>query len=156
MKLKTICNFISLLTLFAMLSTISVKAQGGEHMERIKAQRVAFFTEKLQLTEQEASIFWPVYNDYNNRKDMINNESRNLGIFIARNADNMSESEVEESMQKYINLQNQEHALFLEYHKKYLEILPARKVMKLYIAETQFKQFLLNKLRERERPERRF
>jgi hypothetical protein len=156
MKQKVIPSVLTLMSLLIFMSYAPTYAQGGERMDRIKAQRVAFFTEKLNLSEQEAAKFWPVYNDYNNRRDMITNESRNLSLFVARNADNMSDAEVQESMKKFIDLQNQEHDLFIEYNNKYLEILPARKVMKLYIAENQFKQFLLNQLRERERPERRF
>lgn len=156
MKQKLILCSIGLMFIFSIMNIRTAFSQTGERLEKIKAQRIAFFTEKLNLTQQEAEKFWPVYNDYNNRKDMITSESRNLSIFVARNSDNMSDTEVNESMEKFIDLENQEHKLFIEYHYKYLEILPPRKVMKLYIAETQFKQYLLNQLRDREQPARRF
>ncbi len=43
-------------------------ADGGDKGEKIEALRIAFITQELQLTPQEAQKFWPVYNQY--RGDM--------------------------------------------------------------------------------------
>jgi len=123
-------------------------------MEKLQAQKIAFFTEKLQLSPAEAEKFWPVYNDYINRKNKLDEESKGLMRYIARNSDNMSENEINESMEKYLRLQEQLYQLFAEYHKKYQQILTPAKVMKIYIAENQFKVVLLNQIREN-RPIRR-
>ena len=117
-------------------------------IERFQAQKIAFFTDKLQLTPAEAEKFWPVYNDYNSRKDRMDEETRSLMRYVMRNTDNMSAKEINDSMGKYLLLQDQSHQLFLEYHKKYLEILPPDKVLRIYITETQFKTLLLNHIRE--------
>lgn len=34
--------------------------------ERIKAYKVAFITQRLGLTPQEAEVFWPIFNQYEN------------------------------------------------------------------------------------------
>lgn len=39
-----------------------------EKADHIKAQKIAFFTEKLSLTPEEAQRFWPVYNLYWEKK----------------------------------------------------------------------------------------
>lgn len=126
--------------------------------ERLRAERVAFFTEKLQLTSQEAEKFWPVFNDYDNRKDKLNNEKRTLALYIERNSDNMSQQEIDESLSKYMAIQQKEYELGKEFHEKFLAILSPRKVLKLYVAENQFRQHLLERLKEqrRERLDRRF
>jgi Spy/CpxP family protein refolding chaperone len=36
-------------------------ADGGDKGEKIEALRIAFITQELQLTPQEAQKFWPVY-----------------------------------------------------------------------------------------------
>ena len=40
-------------------------SQKGNHQqmkERLQAEHIAFLTEKLELTPEEAQVFWPVYN----------------------------------------------------------------------------------------------
>ena len=53
-----------LLIFFVMLGSLSqIKAQDGEKIQSLK---IAFITQKLQLTPDEAQKFWPVYNQYDN------------------------------------------------------------------------------------------
>ncbi len=126
-----------------------MQAQPMTMEERLIAQREAFFTERLKLNPTETEAFWPAYNDYLYRKDRLTNESRNQCRYIYRNFDNTTDQEISESLKKYILLQDQEHELFLEYNKKFLEILPEKKVLLLYITEEQFKQHLLREIRGR-------
>ena len=37
--------------------------QMGENKEKLKAHKIAYITERLQLTPAEAEKFWPVYNE---------------------------------------------------------------------------------------------
>ncbi len=133
-------------------------SQFDERNERFQAQKVAFFTERMELTAKEAEKFWPVYNDHNNRKEKLEEESRNLLRYLAKNQNNMSDGEIRESLDKYLVNQDKVHQLMLEYHNKYLEILPPGKVVRIYITENLFRTFLLNQLREsrQERIQRRF
>jgi hypothetical protein len=141
-----------LMVLFSVLfSWTGLRAQNTPVQDRLKAQQVAFFTEKLDLTPAEARKFWPVYDDYSNRKETIRIEGRNLLRSVYLNGDNMSDEEIRTTMQKYLDNQNREHALLLEYNKKFQEILPPRKVLMIYVAENQFKQYLLNQIRENRR-----
>lgn len=143
---------IPALSLFLILSfQIDVYGQ-RPYMERIRAQRVAFFTEKLDLSEAEAEKFWPVYNEYSRQKEKTNLESRNLTRSLMLEIDEMEEKEIEVSLQKFIDLENKSHKLFLKYNEKFNQILPPSKVMKLYMAENQFKQYLLKQIGDQRRP----
>ena len=58
-----------ILILFVILGSFSgIKAQdvNESKAERIQALKIAFITQKLQLTADEAQKFWPVYNQYDN------------------------------------------------------------------------------------------
>ena len=44
--------------------------------ERIRSERVAFITEELSLTPAEAEKFWPVYNEFRDRKAEAQREIR--------------------------------------------------------------------------------
>ena len=39
--------------------------RGGDNgwRERVRAEKVAFLTEEIDLTESEAQVFWPIYNE---------------------------------------------------------------------------------------------
>jgi hypothetical protein len=53
-----------LLILFVMLGSFSIlKAQDGNdtRAEKIKSLKIAFITQKLQLSTDEAQKFWPIY-----------------------------------------------------------------------------------------------
>ena len=54
-----------LIPILVLLIGLSGYAQrDGRMNERIKAQKVAFITEKLSLTAEEAQQFWPIYNAF--------------------------------------------------------------------------------------------
>ena len=44
--------------------TLSLNAQEKKEnrKEQIESQKIAFFTAELELTPEEAQLFWPVYN----------------------------------------------------------------------------------------------
>ena len=50
--------------IFALLISIQLFSQQRGSSEKIKALKVSFITEKLELTSNEASKFWPIYNKF--------------------------------------------------------------------------------------------
>ena len=129
--------------------------QPGNYLEKIESLRITFFTERLDLTSDEASRFWPVYKDFNNRREKINEDRRILFRYVMKNTDFLTDKEINESLEKYITLQKEEAELTEVFNRKFLEILPAKKVLAVYIAENQFKAYILNQLRE-SLPDERF
>ncbi|MFN8239833.1 MAG: hypothetical protein U0X39_03670 [Bacteroidales bacterium] len=119
----------------------------NQAIEKLNAYKIAFFTNKLALSQQEAEKFWPVYNDYQARKLNIQAEKALISRNVNLNEATMTEKELVDAADKLIDLEMKEASLALEFHKKFKEILPARKVIKLYQAENQYRQQLLNELR---------
>src|SRR6476620_10673268 len=68
-----------ILLLFVILGSFSeIKAQEDEsRAEKIEALKIAFITQKLQLTSDEAQKFWPVYNQYENEIRSLQLDNRN-------------------------------------------------------------------------------
>ena len=115
--------------------------------ELVKAQKIAFFTEKLSLTPDEAQRFWPVYNDYWNRKNKIIGERRETMAYCDKNMGRMSAKEIKAYADKYVSYQKQEAELLIEFNAKFQKILPVEKVMKLYQADNEFKNWLLQQIK---------
>jgi Spy/CpxP family protein refolding chaperone len=159
MKITTIKSLI--LIAFISLTTIS-SAQGpmgpppenkkekhGEKRENIEAMKIAFITQKLSLTPEEAQQFWPVYNQYQDKLQELRKKRRQDNKEAKENFDEMTDKEVEQLVDAEIAFKQKETDLQKEYHAKFKSVLPIKKVAKLYHAEEQFKRVLLDKLKDK-------
>lgn len=147
---KSITGFF-ILFLFAQ----TVLAQGGPGQrqmrhEQMEARRIAFITRELSLTPDEARDFWPVYNEYNEkRKAMMFRHQQQKQLID--NVDELSEEELLRIADAEILNMEEMTALRREYHEKFKEVLPLKKVIELYETERNFNRFLLRESRGSER-----
>ena len=137
------------LVFFLMFGFTKAQRPNSQFVDKIQAQRVAFYTEKMNITPAEAQKFWPIYNEYSRKKNRLTLEKTRLTKFYASNASTMTENDVDVTIKKYVQIVKEETELFEEYNKKFREVLPAHKVMKLYLAEFQFREWLLRQIKER-------
>ncbi len=147
LKMKLIFTFIFTLTF--MISGLQLNAQDTKTSKEqlIKSQKIAFFTDKIGLTPDEAEKFWPIYNSYWEKKNKIIADRKDNMTYFAKNSDKMSQDKMIKYADTYINYEMQLAKLLDEYHNKFKEILPIEKVMKIYLADYEFKAYLLNKIR---------
>ena len=144
---------LNLFGIFLILSFgTSTYAQGieSERLDRINAQKVAFFTQRLQLSSAEAETFWPVYNEYQQKRNELQIARRESHKNYSMYKGTLSDKEIEQLADKFVEFSIKEANLLVEYHKKFKEILPVRKVMKLYEVDIQFKNYLLRQIRNRQ------
>lgn len=142
---------LSILIAVALLSTI---AFGQKHQkqgkrptkEKIKTLKIAHITSKLDLSAEEAQAFWPVYNEFEAKKDEAHKFMRKMRKKEAT-IDEMNDADVEKMIDEINNMRQQELNTFKEYYHKFKTILPIKKVAKLYKAEHSFKRDLLKKMR---------
>ena len=71
MKRITIMAAIALLA----ISTMHAQPKQGNWQEKMMSEKIAFITMELELTPEEAQVFWPVYNQ-------IAKENQKLQILI--------------------------------------------------------------------------
>jgi len=128
-----------------MLSIIFVKAQEQTRKEKMEALKIAYITEKLELTESEAKNFWPIFNDYQSAKKDIHGKKSEKK---KPNFDEMSEQEIESFIDNKITNAQKLLDLKKEYLEKFKKILPIKKVAKLLQAERGFKKEVLKRMRQ--------
>ena len=112
------------------------------------SEKVGFITHRLDLSVGEAQAFWPVYNKYQKAKDSILREQNMLLQNQANWAPNDS-AQYAPLFSKYLEHYKHLNHLRRHYHTKFLEILPAGKVFRLYQAEKAFKQHLLESMEQK-------
>ena len=131
---------------FAQDQQMHIRRGGDEQgqsgwMEKMKAARVAFLTNELDLSSQEAEAFWPVYNQAQAEKDAAFRETRTA--YRALNEaikEGKSDKEVGNLLEAYLKASKVSSQLDDEYLPEYLKVLPATKVAKLYISEEKFRK----------------
>ena len=143
--MKNCCIIIVL----ALSTTIGVNAQNA-NQERLNAYKIAFFTQRLSLTSKDAEKFWPLYNEYQEKKNIIQQERALLTRKFNLNGDTMTDDELSKQGDRYVELEVEEAALSKEFHNKVKSILPPRKILRLYQAENQYKLQLLKELQDRQ------
>lgn len=146
MKTKRIIRFF---LSFLMILPLAIFAQ--DRKDKIETMHIAYLSQKLNLTSAEAEKFWPIYNQYKAGQDQLRKQ-RMANVESVKNAggvDNMSDAEVEKLLTAETDFESRELDLRKEYVTKFQQVIPTRKVAKFFIAEDEFKRYLLNELRKR-------
>lgn len=129
-----------------LLGSMAIQAQDrDEHREKIKALKTAHITEGLNLTTKEAQQFWPVYNDFQEkRRELYLRERADI-----ENLECMSESEATSKLDEYVEIEKQDFLLKKQYYKDLGKIFPAKKIMQLKQLEEEFNRKLMREYRAR-------
>ena len=159
-KFEAMKRVVIFLLIILMFPVIRSSAQ-NPNLEKLNNYKIGFFTKKLNLSSEEAEKFWPVYNEYQGQRNLIQLEKLKLNRNFNLNESTLSDNQLEEMGDKYVDCLVQESALAVTFHKKLKEVLPPVKVIRYYQAENQYKVQLLNELQsakqqQKVRPRRDF
>jgi hypothetical protein len=144
-KFKAMKRVIIFLMIILTLPVGRLSAQ-NTNLEKLNNYKIGFFTKKLNLTSEEAEKFWPVYNDYQGQRNAVQIEKLKLNRNFNQNESTLTNNQLEEMGNKYVDCLVQESNLAVAFHKKLKEVLPPVKVILYYQAENQYKIQLLNEL----------
>lgn len=120
-----------------------------EKKEQIETMRIAFLTQKLALTREEAQKFWPVYNEYRTALDAMRKERHEAYKKYKTDFETLTDKEYTEYADNEIISRQRELDLMKKYHIEFKGVLPIKKVALLYRAENDFKKTLLKEAHER-------
>ncbi len=121
---------------------------GKEMQERIKAQKVAFITERLNLTPDEAQLFWPIYNQFEDKTNAIRqNDLREVRQAMRRG--NLSDNEAQQLLDQFMAVEDKLHAAKKQLVKDLGKAIPPQKIIQLKSAEDAFNQKILEMLQKR-------
>ncbi len=135
--------------LFFFIGTALGQDQSHEaRWEKIKAEKVAFITTQLSLTPAEAQKFWPIYNEMEQQRWDAQKARRDLENKVSEAEESLSENEIVKLTRDFAGSMANEGALMSGYNEKLLKVLPAKKVLKLYKAENEFRMNMIRKYRD--------
>lgn len=144
--------YLALLSLL-ILASASVFAQfrgnnprnQPDRKQKIESYKIGFITEKLNLTPAEAQNFWPVYNEYQAKKQDL--QKSLAGKYKDyRSSKDGTEKQATELIDSSLNEMQKHLDLAREYYGKLKAVLPPQKIVALFTAERQFRRELLQRL----------
>ena len=100
--------------------------RGGDNgwRERVRSEKVAFLTEEIDLTESEAQVFWPIYNQIQKEQRDNFEAVRKAYEAMAKGVqDGKSGKEMEKLVKAYIDAQEQNSGFETKYLNKLMKAL---------------------------------
>ncbi|WP_306552208.1 hypothetical protein [Daejeonella sp.] len=128
--------------IFCLTLQVSLFAQNRrERYEQIEAIKVAFITNKLDFTTEEAQKFWPVYNNY----------QKELMELMKKRREYRKKTDITPNDKVNAELAYESKMLDLKkkYKKLYYKTIPSEKILLLYQAEYEFREHLIKQLNHR-------
>lgn len=146
-------KIIKIIPILLFLFAINTFAQPRlkEKKEQIKALKVAYITEELQLTSEEATKFWPVFNAYEDKQKELRQEKMRSykNRLDAGEVDAMSEKAATNLLNQMESTEDDLYQLRKKFIVSLKGILPAKKIIKLKRSEEGFNRKLLKQYREK-------
>ena len=143
MKMK-----ILILTAIILGSTGALWAQGKlseEKRKEFEAQKVAYYTQELELTPEEAAVFWPLYNEMMKKIREQDIKLRELQCETHKTK-KLTEAQEKQWVMNLLEYEQKMLNIKKEYYQRLLNLMPARKVARLDRTERKFHRQLLQKM----------
>lgn len=101
----------------------------------LKTEKKAVIAETMAFTDAEAKVFWPLYNEFNEKAYII--QSRRIAIIkdFAENYEKMTDEKADELWLSSMKVKQEMMDLTKQYYKKFKKIIPAGKAAKYFQAE---------------------
>jgi len=128
---------IALVTAFAGFSSAQDKPADNMDIvkEKIRTDKKLFIAENMQLTQSEAKLFWPVYDQFQSDLGKIKDRYGKLIESFAKNYETMSNETAKKLVNDSLKIKADDLKLRQAYLPKFRGVLPEKKVAGYYQLE---------------------
>ncbi|RKR82323.1 hypothetical protein BDD43_2499 [Mucilaginibacter gracilis] len=110
-------------------------------LNRVKLIKTAYITKKLDLTPEQSSKFWPLYNEYQEEMFAVQKQ--------IRLNNSPSQTNGKDQVLNELLLEDKKTNIKRRYANEFMKILPPEKVSLIYKSEKDFQDEILKQFRER-------
>ncbi len=121
--------------------------QDPQVQEKIKNLRIAYISDKLGLTPDQAEKFWPIYREFSDKRREIRQE-----LVDARKelkTDNPDPAKQEELVKLGLAVKQRELDLEKTYSERLLRVISAQQILTLRKAEGDFQRIIIEQIQQR-------
>ncbi len=144
---------IKIIAIAFLLFVLKINAQpNSEKKEQLKALKVAFITNELSLTTEEATKFWPIFNAFEIKQQEIRG-AKTKSLIKKMSDEDLGKMSDKEANLLLSQLESTEEELFSNRKKLIVSlkgILSPVKLLKLKRAEDNFSKKLLQQYRNKD------
>jgi len=147
--MKKLITFICIIN-FCILSISAQEKKGSK--EKIKALKIAYITEKLNLTSNEAEKFWPIYNIHDEKHRLLRSKLKfeiKKTVKEKKLINTLSEIDAERLVLLKLTIDHQIHESEKKFIDQIKKIISYKKIIKLQLAEIDFGRNLMRRYRNR-------
>ena len=128
-------------------------AQDQAAMDKIESARIALITERLGLTPDQAQKFWPIYNEFIQKR-------RDISQALVRERQGLDMNKLSDEQSRRLNdmmLDAKQRQLDLEktYSLRLQQVISAQQVIALRRAEEDFRRMIIERLQQRKMQQNR-
>jgi len=136
-----------IIILILLLTSVSSFAQ--QRRDRVKALKVSFITERLDLTEAEAQKFWPIYNASDENSTKIKyGEIGGIRRELNDKKDALTDTKANELLNKLVDAESRLYKENVELINKLRKIISPKKIILLKDAEDDFNRRLFEQFKK--------
>ena len=123
------------------------------NMEQLESAKIAFFTSEMELTPEEAKVFWPVYDRYAEEKRLSHKGCRESleALKAACERNGISDVEYKKLLKECTDAREKDADIDNLYLPEFYKILSVKKVAKMYLAEDKFKMKMIRMWKDQHR-----
>lgn len=142
-------HLLTVILFIAVPTWLSAQGPSMDKGRKMEAMKISFLTQKLDLSVDEAKVFWPIYNDFNKEKDALWDGYREKMISFKKTTeiDELSDTEIQAMILTDFEFKQKDLNIERKYYSRLKSNLPIKTVGKFYRAQEAFKRELLNHYR---------
>ncbi len=145
-------KIINLLLVVVLSSSLAFSQGHKEKMspearEKLESQKISYITQQVDITPEQAQVFWPLYNELTKKKRAFHHEFRQLLDKLKDEAENLPEEELVKISDRTADLKVERAKMEREYYYKFKEVLSTKQLLNLNLAEKQFQNMLFRRIK---------
>ncbi len=141
---------ISLLLLFCSALTFAQDGnRRGPQMDREKLQaaRIAFLTNRLELSSETAKVFWPIFTEYDNEKSKLSKKyGAQKRLLFDKDSRSLSDENADKMLDIYLDQKQAELDLEKKYLGRFKEVLSMKQVWRVIRFDSDFRRSLMQRV----------
>ena len=116
-------------------ATAQVRSEVELTRQQIQTERQELVTVGMELTDDQAAAFWPVYREYHNEQAPVGDRLVDLILGYADQIDSVSDEYAEQMLEDYLDIQSDKLDIQKKYVNRFKRVLPTRLVARFYQIE---------------------
>jgi hypothetical protein len=125
---------------------VSLNADEQVLIKQIQSDRRAVFADNMGLTEAESASFWPIYDEYDARRQKYEERYVAMVNDFAEKYDSLTDAQAEKILAERMDIERKQLELKEEFTKKIAKVLPGKKALRFAQIESRITNLLRRNL----------